>query len=59
MFIVVVMVSNPGVNVSPLHTPTLALVFGSLALVVGCIAAAARPTPARPTGLSPGPSAMR
>jgi hypothetical protein len=59
VFITVVMLSNPGVDVPLSHMPTLALVFGSLALVVSWLAAAARPTPALSTGRPLGPSATK
>ena len=39
VFVAVVMLSNPGVDVPLSHTPTLALVMGSLALVVSGLAA--------------------
>lgn len=50
VFVAVVMLSNPGVDVPLSHTPTLALVMGSLALVASWFAAVRRPTPARSTG---------
>jgi hypothetical protein len=45
VFVVVTMFSNPGVDVPPSYTPTLALVMGSLALLVSWLAAVARTTP--------------
>jgi hypothetical protein len=47
MFVAVVMSSNPGVDVSPSHTPILALVMGSLALVASWLTAIKRTTPLR------------
>jgi hypothetical protein len=47
MFVGVLMLANPGVDVSPSHTPILALVMGSLALAVSWLAAVRRPTLAR------------
>jgi hypothetical protein len=48
-FVVVVMVSNPGVDVPLSYTPTLALVMGSLALLVSWLAIVGRTTPVRAT----------
>jgi hypothetical protein len=45
MFVAVVLVSNPGVDVSPSHTPLLALVMGCLALSVSWLAAMTRAAP--------------
>jgi hypothetical protein len=45
-FVVVVMLSNPGVDVPLSHTPTLALVMGSLALLASWLVTIGRPTPA-------------
>jgi hypothetical protein len=59
MFVAVVMLSNPGVDVPLSHTPTLALVMGSLALVVGWLATVRRPTPARSPGQPLRPSATK
>lgn len=59
VFIAVVMVSNPGVDIPQLHTPILALVMGSLALVVSWIAASRRTTHARSTGQLLRPSATK
>jgi hypothetical protein len=59
VFVAVVMLSNPGVEVPPLHTPTLALVMGCVALVVSWLAAARRPTPARFTGQPVRPSTTK
>jgi hypothetical protein len=58
VFVVIVMLSNPGVDVPLSHTPTLALVMGSLALVVSWLAAVRRTTPASFTGqrLRPSPT---
>jgi len=50
VFIAVVMLSNPGVDVPLSHTPTLALVMGSLALVVSGLATLKRTTLAHSTG---------
>jgi hypothetical protein len=50
VFVAVVMLFNPGVEVPLSYTPTLALVMGSLALVVSWLAALRRTTPARITG---------
>jgi hypothetical protein len=47
VFVTVMMLSNPGVDVPLSYTPTLALVMGSLALVVSWLAAAGRTAPAR------------
>ena len=47
IFVAVVLLSNPGVDVSPLHTPMLALVMGSLALILSWLAAITRTTPVR------------
>ena len=46
VFVAVVLLSNPGVDVSPSHTPLLALVMGGLALLVSWLAAIKRPAPA-------------
>jgi hypothetical protein len=46
VFVTVMMLSNPGVDVPLSHMPTLALVIGSLALVVSRLAAAGRTAPA-------------
>jgi hypothetical protein len=59
VFVAVVMVSNPGVDVPLSHTPTLALVVGSLALVVSWFAAVRRPTLAPSLGQPLRPSAPR
>jgi hypothetical protein len=59
VFVAVVMLSNPGVEVPPSHTPTLALVMGSLALVVSWLAAARRTTLARFAGQPLRPSATK
>jgi hypothetical protein len=48
-FVVVVMVSNPGVDVPLTYTPTLALVMGSLALLASWVAIVGRTTPAGST----------
>jgi hypothetical protein len=45
IFVAVVLSSNPGVDVSPSHTPMLALVMGGLALIVSWLAAIMRTTP--------------
>lgn len=50
VFVAVIMLSNPGVDVPLSHTPTLALVIGSLALVVSWLAAVPRTAPAPATG---------
>lgn len=50
IFVAVVLLSNPGVDVSPSHTPLLALVMGGLALIVSWLAAINRTTPVRSTG---------
>jgi hypothetical protein len=47
IFVAVVLLSNPGVDVSPSHTPLLALVMGGLALIVSSLAATKRTTPVR------------
>jgi hypothetical protein len=47
IFVAVVLLSNPGVDVSPLHTPMVALVMGSLALIFSWLAAIRRATPVR------------
>jgi hypothetical protein len=59
VFVAVVMLSNPGVEVPLWHTPTLALVMGSLALVVSGLAAVRRITPARSTRHPLRPSATK
>lgn len=59
VFVAVVMLSNPGVEVPMSHTPTLVLVTGCLALVVSWLAAIRRPTPARFTGQPLRPSATK
>jgi hypothetical protein len=59
VFVAVVMLSNPGVDVPLSHTPTLALVMGSLALVMSWLAAVRRTTPARSTGQPLRPSARK
>jgi hypothetical protein len=59
MFVGVVMLANPGVDVSPSHTPMLALVMGSLALAVSWLAAVRRPTPARSIGQPLRPAAAK
>ena len=50
VFVAVVMLSNPGVDVPLSYTPTLALVMGSLALVVSGLAAVRRTALARFAG---------
>ena len=50
IFVAVVLLSNPGVDVSPSHTPMLALVMGGLALVVSWLAAIKRTTLVPSTG---------
>jgi hypothetical protein len=47
IFVAVVLLFNPGVDVSPAHTPMLALAMGGLALVVSWLATITRPTPVR------------
>jgi hypothetical protein len=59
VFVAVVMLSNPGVDVPLSHTPTLALVMGSLVLIVSSLAAVRRTTPARFTGQPLRPSATK
>ena len=59
VFVAVVMLSNPGVEVPASHTPTLALVMGCLALVFSSLAAVRRTTPARFTGQPLRPSATK
>jgi hypothetical protein len=58
-FVAVVMVSNPGVDAPLLHTPTLALVMGSLALVVSWLATVGRTTLAPSTVQPLRPSATK
>jgi hypothetical protein len=45
IFVAVLLLSKPGVDVSPSHTPMLALVMGGLALVVSGLVAITRTTP--------------
>jgi hypothetical protein len=59
VFVAVVMLSNPGVDVPLSHTPTLALVMGSLVLIVSSLAAVRRTTPARLTSQPLRPSATK
>jgi hypothetical protein len=47
IFVAVLLLSNPGVDVSPSHTPMLALAMGALALIVSWLAAMTRTTPVR------------
>lgn len=49
VFVTVIMLSNPGVDVPLSRTPALVLVAGSLALVANWLAAARRTAPARST----------
>jgi hypothetical protein len=49
VFVAVVLSSNPGVDVPLSYTPTLALVMGSLAILVSWLATIGRTTPARAT----------
>ena len=58
VFVAVVMLSNPGVDVPLSYTPTLALVMGSLALVVSWFVTVKRTTPAHATSqlLRPSPA---
>jgi hypothetical protein len=58
-FVVVVMMSNTGVDVPLSYTPTLALVMGSLALLVSWFATVGRTTPAPSTFQPLRPSAAR
>jgi hypothetical protein len=59
VFVAVVMLSNPGVDVPLSHTPTLALVMGSLALVASWLAPVRRTTLAPSTAQPLRPSAAR
>jgi len=59
VFITVVMLFNPGVDVALLHTPALALVMGSLAIVVSWLAAARRTAPVRSSRRPLPPSATK
>jgi hypothetical protein len=59
VFVAVVMLSNPGVDVPLSYTPTLALVMGSLVLVVSSLASLRRTTPARSTSQPLRPSAAK
>ena len=59
VFVAVVLLSNPGVDVPLTHTPTLALVMGSLVLVMSWLAPVRRPTLAHSTGQPLRPSAAR
>jgi hypothetical protein len=47
IFVAVMLLSNPGVDVTPSHTPMVALVMGSLALILSWLAAIRRTTPVR------------
>lgn len=47
IFVSVVLSFNPGVDVSPSHTPMLALAMGGLALVASWLAALTRTIPVR------------
>ena len=59
VFVAVVMLSNPGVDVPLSYMPTLALVMGSVALVVSWIVTARRTTPVRSTGQPLRPAAAK
>jgi hypothetical protein len=59
VFVAVVMLSSPGVDVPLSQTPTLALVLWSLALVASWFAAVRRTTPAHAQSRSLSPSAAK